>query len=116
MLRVPLRLLAMATGITGAVLGFVINMLYSLFHVLGRIAGITADSSHFFIGTGLAILAGLGAILLGIPELAAALMLIAGVGFFFVMGWWAIIPAIFLFPAALFAYASRSQRRTATAS
>jgi hypothetical protein len=37
-------------------------MFYSLLHMLGRISGITADRSHFFIGTLLAIVALIGSL------------------------------------------------------
>jgi hypothetical protein len=100
----------MVLGIFGAAVAFVLNSLYSLAHVLGRIAGITADRSHFFIGTGLTIVALIGAVCVpSSPELGAVLMVLATIGFFFILGWWAVIPAIFLLTAAGFALMNRRE-------
>jgi hypothetical protein len=104
------RVVTMAVGLVGAVVAFVVNALYSFAHVLGRISGITADRSHFFIGTGLTIVAVIGAILVvGSPEAGALLLILATVGFFFILGWWAIIPALFLVSAAGLAIANRRE-------
>jgi hypothetical protein len=105
-------MVTMALGLVGAILGFVINSFYSLFHFLGRISGITADSSHFFIGLGLTIIAVIGSLAaLVAPELSALILLVATIGFFFIMGWWAIIPAIFLLVAAWFALRGRQSQQ-----
>lgn len=109
-MRAISRVTTMAIGLVGAVIGFVVNALYSLVHVLGRISGITSDRSHFFIGTGLTILAIIGALsVAGAPEVGALLMVLATIGFFFIVGWWAVIPAIFLLVAAAFAIRSRRE-------
>ena len=108
-MRIPLRSLAMILGLIGAVIGFVTSLLYSLAHVLGRIAGITTSSSHFFIGVGLTILALIGAVLAPFSGIVAALLMVAAVvGFAFIIGWWAILPAIFLLPAAWMAFSNRA--------
>jgi hypothetical protein len=105
----------MILGFCGAAVAFVVNMLYSLFHTLGVITGIANDQSHFFIGTGLAILAAVGAFLaLGSGELGAALMVLSLVGFAFIIGWWTIIPALLLLPAAGLVYVGRRSARAAT--
>jgi hypothetical protein len=115
-MKVLTRTSALVVGLVGAIIGFLVNMLYSMFHFLGRIAGITANQSHFFIGTGLAILAAIGAMVAaGTPEVGALLLAVAGIGFFFVMGWWAIIPAIFLFVAAMVAFLGRTRQTRAPA-
>jgi hypothetical protein len=102
------RTVSMAVGLVGSVIGWVVVALYSLVHVLVRIAGVTADRSHFFIGTGLSILAVIGSILVvGSPEVGAVLLIAATIGLFFIIGWWAIIPAIFLVGAAVIAFMSR---------
>jgi hypothetical protein len=107
-MRAVTHIMAMAIGLVGAVIGFIVNALYSFAHVLGRISGITADRSHFFIGTGLSILAVIGALCVaGAPEVGALLMIVATIGFFFIMGWWAIIPAIFLVAASALAIVNR---------
>jgi hypothetical protein len=103
-----MRTLAMVLGVIGAVVGFVASLLYSLAHFLGRIAGITADRSHFFIGIGLTILAAIGAVMAPFSGVVAALLMVAAVvGFAFIIGWWAILPAIFLLPAAWIAFSNR---------
>lgn len=104
-----MRSLAMILGVVGAVVGFITSMLYSVAHVLGRIAGITTSSSHFFIGVGLTILALIGAVLAPFSGIVAALLMILSViGFAFIIGWWAILPAIFLLPAAWMAFSNRA--------
>jgi hypothetical protein len=106
------RVVTMAIGLVGAVIAFVINALYSFAHMLGRISGITADRSHFFIGTGLTIVAIIGALLVVVsPEVGGVLMVLATIGFFFIVGWWAIIPAIFLLAAAALALFNRHEYR-----
>ncbi|HEV2458292.1 MAG TPA: hypothetical protein VGS80_07985 [Ktedonobacterales bacterium] len=108
-MRAISAVMAMAIGLVGAVIGFVVNALYSFAHVLGRISGITATPSHFFIGTGLAIVAVIGSLCVaGAPEVGAILLVLATIGFFFIVGWWAVIPAIFLLSAAAFAMMNRA--------
>ena len=108
-MRLSLRTLALILGLIGALVGFIVSMFYSLFHVLGRVAGITADSSHFFIGLGLTIVAVVGALLAPISGIVAALLMLAAVvGFAFIVGWWAILPAIFLVPAIVLAFSNRA--------
>ena len=51
------RMMAMATWLVGSVIAFVVVALYSFLHMLERMAGITADQSHLFLGIGLTILA-----------------------------------------------------------
>jgi hypothetical protein len=104
------RMVTMGIGLLGAVIGFIVSTLYSLFHFLARISGIYADRSHFFIGIGLAILAAVGSVfVLGSPEIGAVLLVLATIGFFFIIGWWAIIPAVFLVAAAALAIANRHE-------
>jgi hypothetical protein len=108
-MSLPMRSLAMILGVVGAVVGFIVSMLYSIAHVLGRIAGITANSSHFFIGVGLTILALIGAALAPFSGIVAGLLMVLSViGFAFIIGWWAILPAIFLLPAAWMAVSNRA--------
>jgi hypothetical protein len=109
-MRAISAVMAMAIGLVGAVIGFVVNALYSFAHVLGRISGITANQSHFFIGTGLAIVAVIGSLCVaGAPEVGAILLVLATIGFFFIVGWWAVIPAIFLLTAAAIAFMRREE-------
>jgi hypothetical protein len=109
-MRAVSSVMTMAIGLVGAVIAFVVSALYSLVHVLGRISGITGDQSHFFIGTGLTIVAVIGALCVaGAPEVGALLLILATIGFFFIVGWWAVIPAIFLLSAAALAIMSRRE-------
>jgi hypothetical protein len=106
------RMMAMAIGLVGSVIAFVVVALYSLAHVLARVYGITADRSHFFIGIGLTIVAIIGSLsLVGSAEIGAVILVLATIGFFFILGWWAIIPAIFLLGAAGAAFMSRRESR-----
>ncbi len=112
-MQFTMRMLALIIGLFGVVVAFVINLLYSSFHVLGRVAGITNDQSHFFFGL-LVILIGLvGSILaLFIPIVGAVLLAVAGIAFFFIAGWWALLASPFLLIAAVLAYRySRVQQR-----
>ena len=102
------RALIVTLGIVGAVVGGIVAVLYSLLHVLGRIAGITNDSSHFFIAMALALVGLVGASkAIDSPGVGAALLAVAGIGLFFVVGWWALLSAPFLLGAAFLAYRSR---------
>ena len=106
--RFTMRTVALVVGIVGTILALIINILYSLAHVLGRISGITQNSGHFFYGL-LVVLVALGGSLLAPvnPILAGAMLAVAGIAFFFVVGWWAIIASIFLFVAALLTFSNR---------
>lgn len=116
-MRISLRVIALFVGLFGSIVAFVVNMLYSLFHILGSISGITADQSHFFIGTGLAIVAFVGAVLVaGTPMVGAGLLMLATIGIFFIMGWLALLAAPFLVLAALLAFAGRDEMEEPAAS
>src|SRR5260221_823143 len=96
-MRAVSSVMTMAIGLVGAVIAFVVNALYSLVHVLGRISGITGDQSHFFIGTGLTIVAVIGALCVaGAPESCPLLMILATIRVFFIVGRVSLIPAGFL--------------------
>jgi hypothetical protein len=113
MLRLTVRTLAMITGLVGVVLAFIINLLYSSLHVLGRISGITSDQSHFFWGLLVIFIGLVGSLLaLFIPTVGVVLLLVAAIAFFFIAGWWALLASPFLLIAALLAYRySRAQRQ-----
>ncbi|HEU0026502.1 MAG TPA: hypothetical protein VFQ25_05240 [Ktedonobacterales bacterium] len=106
-MRISLRILAVFEGIVGALIGFGISILASILRVIGGAAGISTDQSHFFLAIILSLLAFVGALLAIGPGLAAAIcLLVAAIGFFFVAGPWAIVPALFLLPAAWLAFVS----------
>ena len=107
------RILALILGIIGVVVAFIINLLYSSLHVLGRVAGITNDQTHFFWGL-FVILIGLVCSVLAmfIPIAGAVLLLVAGIAFFFIAGWWALLASPFLLVGAVLAYnGSRAKQK-----
>jgi hypothetical protein len=102
------RTMALTIGLIGAVIAFVMTLLYSAFHTVGRIAGISNDSSHLFIGLLLSLGAFIGALLSAVsPLLGALLLAITAIGFFFIIGWWALLAAPFLLWAAFVAWRHR---------
>jgi hypothetical protein len=116
MMQFTLRTLAMIIGLFGTIIAFFINILYSTFHVLGRITGITANQSHFFFGLLVVLIGLIGSLaVLLTPIVGAVLLLVAGVAFFFIAGWWALLASPFLLIAAVLAYRhSRTQQRVVT--
>ncbi len=107
-----MRVFALISGIAGAVIGFVINILNSSLRFVGQITGFTDTGGHIFIGTMVSIVAAIAAILaLIVPEVAAILLILCAIGYFFAIGWWALIPAIFLLLGAWFAMRGRAQRQ-----
>ena len=104
-MRFTTRVLAMLIGIFGVIIAFIINILYSTFHVLGRVAGITNDQSHFFYGLLVILIGFIGSLLvLFFPIVGAVLLAISGIAFFFIVGWWALLASPFLLVAAFMAY------------
>jgi len=100
-----MRILSLIIGLIGVVIAFFVNLFYSSFHVLGRVAGITNDQTHFFWGLFVVLIGLVGSVLaLFIPIAGAVLLLIAGIAFFFIAGWWALLASPFLLVAAFFAY------------
>jgi len=110
--RLTERGLPVIIGIVGALVALVIDILYALAHVLGRVAGMNTDSSHFFGGLGVVLVAFIGALLAAVsPLVGAVLLVVAAIGFFFVVGWWAVIAAPFLLGAAYLAYRYHEARQ-----
>jgi hypothetical protein len=109
------RVIALILGLIGVVIAFTINLLYSSLHVLGRVAGITDDSTHFFWGLVVVLIALVGSVLaMFIPSAGAVLLLIAGIAFFFIAGWWALLASPFLLVGAVLAYnVSRAKQKQA---
>ena len=106
--RFTFRTIAMIVGLIGTLIALIIDILYSLVHVLGKAAGVTNDTSHFFWGLFVVLVALGGSFLAPIlPILAAIMLLGAGIGFFFVVGWWAVIASPFLFVAAILTFSNR---------
>jgi hypothetical protein len=114
--RFTFRTIAMIVGLIGTLIALIIDVLYSLVHVLGKVSGFTNDTSHFFWGL-FVVLVALGGSFLApvLPILAAIMLLGAGIGFFFVVGWWAVIASPFLFVAAILTFSNRRVRLPETA-
>jgi hypothetical protein len=109
--RLTFRTIALFVGLIGTVIAFIINLLYSLFHVIGRASGITNNASHFWWGLLVVIVALIGSCLAPIWAIGAAILLLAsGIAFFWIVGWWAIIASIFLLVAALLTFSNRRVR------
>jgi hypothetical protein len=108
-----MRIAALLIGLLGVVIAFVINLLYSFLHVLGRVTGITNDQSHFFWGLFVILIGFVGSLFaLFIPTVGVVLLAVAGIAFFFIAGWWALLASPFLLVAAFLAYRySREQRQ-----
>lgn len=109
--RFTMRTIAMIVGLIGTVIALAINILYSLFHVLGQIAGMASDSTHFFYGL-IVVLVALGGSFLTLwsPLLAAIMLFASGIAFFFVVGWWAFFASPFLLVAGLLTFSNRGVR------
>ncbi len=106
--RFSLRTIGMIIGLVGAVLGLIVQLLYSTFHVLGRVAGVAADSSHFFGGIFLLLIGTVGAFMAPVlPIVSSVLLVIAGIGFFFAVGWWALIVSPFFLVAAVLVFSNQ---------
>jgi hypothetical protein len=105
MKNLTIRTLALITGLFAVIVAFIINLLYSFLHVLGRVAGITNDSSHFFWGLLVILIGFVGSLLVMVfPTVGAVLLLVAGIAFFFIAGWWALLASPFMLIAAALAY------------
>lgn len=106
--RFTFRSIALIIGIVGTILVLIVNILYSLVHVLGRVSGISNDPSHFWWGMLVFLLALIGSFLAPIIPIASAILLLGtGIWFFFIVGWWAVIAAPFLFVAAILTFSNR---------
>ena len=105
MVQFSLRILALITGLVGVVIAFIVNLLYSSLHVLGRVSGIMSSPMHFFFGM-LVIMIGLIGSVVAVfaPMVGAVLLAIAGIAFFFIAGWWALFASPFLLIGAVLAY------------
>ncbi len=103
-----LRTIALIVGFVGAMLALAVTLLYTIFHILGRIAGVTQDSAHFFFGLLVVLMGVAGSLMAPIFPLPAGLLLVvAGVAFFYVVGWWALIVSPFLLVAAALTLSNR---------
>jgi hypothetical protein len=96
-------------GLVGCAIAVIVDVSYSTFHDAARMLGdATLDRTHGFIGFGLVVVGVVGSILaLFMPVPAAILLLIAGIGLFFVVKGYAIFSILFFVLAAIFAFIGR---------
>jgi hypothetical protein len=108
-MRVP----AMIIGLFGVIVAFCINLLYSFLHFLRSVAGITSNQPHFFWGLLVIFIGLVGSLFaLFIPTVGVVLLVVAGIAFFFIAGWWALLASPLLLIAAFLAFRySRAQRQ-----
>lgn len=112
-MRTVLRLAALIVGIIGAFDGLVVNVVVSASRDVSRLLGGSADPSHGVIGALLCLVALIGAIAaLRVPVVGGILLLIAGVGFFFIVHWWALLAAPQMLVAGILAVADQGTGRT----
>lgn len=113
-MRLALRTLGMFAGIFASVVALLIDSLYSLFHVLGRMTGVTDDASHFWWGLLVTLIGFVGALLsIPTPVVASIMMLVAGIAFFWIAGWWAIFASLFFFVGAALVFLDRGRATSA---
>lgn len=108
-MRTALRIAALVLGIVGAFDALVVNIAVSALKVFGRLVGMTTET-HGVIGILVVIVAIIGALLvLRYPLVGGVLLLIAGIAFFFVAHWWALLASPQLLIAGLLGVAERSE-------
>lgn len=106
--RLTFRTIATIVGLIGSVIALIIATLYTVTHALGKVAGVSNDSSHLGWGLLVILIGAVGAFLAPlVPILAAIMLFAAGVAFFFIVGWWALIASPFLIVAALLTFSNR---------
>jgi hypothetical protein len=112
MFKLAMRTMGMILGLLAGALMLIIDILYSLVHTLSKLAGYSADTTHFFIGLLFTIIGVVGAFLADpLPNASIVLMLVAAAAFFFLVGAWAIIPAVFFVLAILIVFFDRRRAR-----
>ncbi|HKT38721.1 MAG TPA: hypothetical protein VJR48_10140 [Ktedonobacterales bacterium] len=115
-MHLGLRTLAMISGLVGTGIALILDILYSLAHVVGRVTNISNDTGHFWWGLLFVIVALVGSLVgLGNTAVGALLLVIAGIAFFFVVGPWALLASPFMLLGALLFYAGRGERARAVA-
>jgi hypothetical protein len=109
-MRTTLRIAALVLGIIGAFDALVVNVAVSILGRFRELVGWTPDTTHGFIGILVVILALVGAVLVvRYPVLGGALMIIAGLAFFYVAHWWGLLASPQLLIAGLLGVAERSE-------
>ena len=113
MFKLAMRTIGMILGLLAGALMLIIDILYSLARTLAELAGHgTANTTYFFIGLLFTIVGIVGAFLADpLPIASVVMMLVAAVAFFFLVGAWAIIPAVFFAIAILIIFLDRGRTR-----
>lgn len=114
-MRIIARILALILGLVGCAVALAVNISYSTFHHAASMLGDpTLTRTHGLIGFGLIVVGAAGSFLaLFLPVPAAILLLIAGIGLFFVVKGYAILSILFFVLAAVFAYLGRHRHQAA---
>jgi hypothetical protein len=111
-MRTVTSIATLIIGIIGAFDGVVVNAVVSIYRHVADALGGNADPSHGIIGFGLCLLGLIGAVLVVRWPLAAAVLLaIAGIGFAFVVHWWAVLASPQFLVAAALAFEVYSESR-----
>jgi hypothetical protein len=111
-MRILARLTALILGVVGAIAALLINTVYSTNRHVNNLFFNGTSTSHGFIGLLLVFVGLVGAVIAPVFALPGAVLLaIAGIGFFFVVGWWALLVAspLLLIAAALAFNTARSR-------
>lgn len=113
MFKLAMRTVGMILGLLAAILMLIIDVLYSLARTLAELAGHgTANTTYFFIGFMISLAGLVGAFLAGpLPIASVVMMLGAAVAFFFLVGAWAIIPAVLFAIAIVIVLFDQRRRR-----
>ena len=108
LLRDAFRVIGMVVGIVGALLAFIVTIIHFIFKA---IVSNGLGTGHTPTGIALSILALIGALIaLPFPLVSGVLMLIAGIGMFFVAGGLGALPFFVLAIAALLVFLDRNRR------
>jgi hypothetical protein len=100
-----MRTYAMAAGLYGTAVAIIIDALYSVFHVLWPVSSTSDSPIYFLLELGLIVLATAGSFVLAAQaRLGAALLVLAVLGAFASLGWWALLIAPLWLLAAFLAY------------
>lgn len=111
-MRTLLRFAAFIVGLIATFDGLVVNFIVSAYSDISRALGGTADPSHGIIGALICLVALIGAIAaLRWPVVGGILLLLAGIGFFFIVHWWAFLAAPQMLAAGALALADQGVGR-----
>jgi len=104
----------MIFGLVGSIIAAIVNILYTIIHhAIGTLGDSGLDRTHGGFGFLLVVIGVIGAFTaLVAPQVAAVLLLIAGIGMFFTVKGYAVFSIMFFVVGALLAFFDRSARRT----